>query len=94
MDQVARHLDKNTRRRYLYTLVLFNDREKADFNTIKEESSLEESKSSLNNSMKKKSSGSQLERLASLRKLVNKHERDFKSNINRSSKDSLSHREV
>ena len=42
--QVANFLDRNTRRRYLFTLILFNDREKADLDSIQEQSSaLEES---------------------------------------------------
>ena len=39
MDQVARFMDRNKRRRYLYTLILINDREKADFDSVIEESS-------------------------------------------------------
>ena len=42
--QVANFLDRNTRRRYLFTLILFNDRDKAALDSIKEQSSsLEES---------------------------------------------------
>ena len=39
MKQVCNFLDRNTRRRYLYTLILCNDREKADLKTIKSEDS-------------------------------------------------------
>ena len=42
MNQVASFLDRNTRRRYLFTLILFNDREKAAFDPIKELSSQDE----------------------------------------------------
>ena len=42
MVQVANFLDRNTRRRYLFTLILFNDREKADFDPVKEMSSKDE----------------------------------------------------
>ena len=40
MRVVAAAVDRNKRRRYLLTLVLCNDREKADFDTIKEGSSI------------------------------------------------------
>ena len=44
MKQVAGFLDRNTRRRYLFTLILFNDREKADLDSIEElNSQLEDS---------------------------------------------------
>ena len=44
MKQVASFLNRNTRRRYLFTLILFNDREKADLDSIEElNSQLEES---------------------------------------------------
>ena len=61
MKQVAANLDRNTRRRYLFTLILFNDREKADFDTIKESSSAKEQ--SILNSLSNKEQSSRQRRM-------------------------------
>ena len=59
--QIARFLDRNSRRRYLLTLILFNDQEKADFDPISEQNSSAEismEKSLHVSRMKRESSGS------------------------------------
>ena len=93
MDQVARHVDRNCRRRYLSTLVLFNDREKSDFDTISErDSSAELSvRKSLRNSLVRNKS-SQIVRIQSIEaKVVNKHEQAFNLDANRPTR-KFSHR--
>ena len=81
MKQVASFLDRNARRRYLYTLILVNDREKADFETIKEEALFLEQ--SLGNPIQRQGSLVTLERLKSLRKWLKAHENVIQSNFNK-----------
>ena len=88
MDQVAKFLNRNTRRRYLFTLILFNDREKSNFDPISEQQESSEDKlshpSSFDKSEEVKNTDmAKVGKMQSLRNLINKHERAFKDEARR-----------